>query len=64
MCAFWSRYFRVCWNTRFSYSRKRIYYNLEDYDLPEPELLFDLQYFINNPEKYYSFYLVTRMWWY
>ena len=41
-----------------------LYYNLEDYDLPEPELLFDLQYYINNPEKYYSFYLVTRMWCY
>ena len=38
-----------------------LYYNLEDYDLPSPELLFDLQYFINNPEKYYSFYLVRQM---
>ena len=31
-----------------------LYYNLEDYDLPEPELLFDLQYFINNPENSFA----------
>lgn len=35
-----------------------LYYNLDDYDLPSPELLFDLQYFMNNPDKYYSFYIV------
>ena len=41
-----------------------LYYNLDDYDLPSPELLFDLQYFINNPDKYYSFYLVMKFAWF
>ena len=35
-----------------------LYYSLDDYDLPTPESLFDLQYFKNYPEKYYSYFLV------
>lgn len=35
-----------------------LYFNLEEYELPEPESLFDLQYFRNFPEKYYAFFMV------
>ena len=35
-----------------------LYFSLDDYDLPEPEALFDLNYFRNSPEKYYSFFMV------
>ena len=35
-----------------------LYFNLEEFELPEPESLFDLQYFRNFPEKYYAFFMV------
>ena len=35
-----------------------LYFSLDDYDLPQPEALFDLNYFRNSPEKYYSFFMV------
>ena len=37
-----------------------LYFNLEEFELPEPESLFDLQYFRNFPEKYYAFFMKTR----
>ena len=35
-----------------------LYYNLEKYNLPTPESMFDIDYFREHPECFYSFVLV------
>lgn len=35
-----------------------LYYNLQKYNLPEPESMFDLSYFSQNPEPFYRLVLV------
>jgi NAD-dependent SIR2 family protein deacetylase len=32
-----------------------LYDNLKEYDLPRPEALFDINYFINNPKPFYKY---------
>lgn len=32
-----------------------LYDNLKEYDLPRPEALFDINFFINNPHPFYKF---------
>ena len=32
-----------------------LYYNLEKYKLPNPEAIFDITYFKQNPQAYYSY---------
>ena len=35
-----------------------LYYNLQQYNLPTPESMFDIEYFRQNPESFYSFVMV------
>ena len=37
-----------------------LYFNLDDYNLPSPESLFDLEFFKNNPDVYFSFFSVRQ----
>jgi NAD-dependent deacetylase sirtuin 2 len=36
-----------------------LYYNLEKYNLPTPESMFDMEYFREHPEPFYSFVTVV-----
>jgi len=32
-----------------------VYANLKEYDLPRPEAIFDIEYFVDKPEAFYKF---------
>ena len=40
-----------------------IYYNLSKYDLPNPEAMFELDYFKQHPESFYHFIRVSSKCW-